>query len=226
MRRPTPEQLGLTAAEFRRLAALETPARIQRFLDRIPSNFEFAGETVLPVREVLKQRRAHCIEGAFVAACALWVAGERPLVMYLKAVDDYHHVITLFRRGRCWGAISKTNAVYLRYRDPIYRTVRELALSYAHEYANGEGKRTLRAFSNPFDLSRITPSKWVSSERDCWELHDKLYDLPHTRLMSSAQARHLAQFDWFQREAGKRLEHAKPVRAGRIAHWTKSKKSA
>ena len=101
------EDLGLTRAEFSVLARLSTPAKIQGFLDALPSNFEIGGQTCLPVREVLRQRRAHCIEGAMLAACALWVHGEPPLLMDLRAERDYDHVVALFRRGTCWGAISK-----------------------------------------------------------------------------------------------------------------------
>src|ERR1043166_4610055 len=135
-RRARREDLGLSAAEFRVLQRLRTPEKIQDFLNALPANFEPHGDTCLSVREVLKRRRAHCIEGAFLAACALWINGEPPLLLDLKATRDYDHVVALFRRGGCWGAISKTNHLPLRYRDPVYRTLRELAMSYFHEYAN------------------------------------------------------------------------------------------
>src|SRR5262245_46689 len=132
-RRPA---LGLTRAEFHTLERLRTPERIQAFLNAMPANFEPEGDTVLSVREVLRQRRAHCIEGAMLAALALWIQGEPPLLFDLAAIRDYDHVVTLFRRGGRWGAISKTNHLTLRYRDPVYRSLRELAMSYFHEYAN------------------------------------------------------------------------------------------
>jgi hypothetical protein len=222
-RAPTYTDLGLTWNEYRKLRSLNTPDKIQTFLDLVPSNFERGGETVLPAREVMRQRRAHCIEGAFLAACALWVNGERPLVMHLKAVNDYHHVITLFRRSGHWGAVSKTNAVYLRYRDPIYRNYRELALSFMHEYANRRGQKTLRAFSRPLDLSTIDPKLWISAEEDCWKVHDRLYYLPHTRILSTAQARQLRVFDDFQRGTGRRVEYAKPEpTTQRPRHWARA----
>src|SRR2546426_5283715 len=131
------EDLRLTRAEFAILGRLDAPQRIQLFLNAIPINHEIGGETVLSVREVLRQRRAHCIEGAMLAACALWVHGEPPLVMHLDCHEsDFPHVVALFRRAGGWGAISKTNGAPLRYRDPIYRTLRELALSYFHEYSD------------------------------------------------------------------------------------------
>ena len=152
------EDLGLTRAEFSVLARLSTPAKIQGFLDALPANLEIGGQTCLPVREVLRQRRAHCIEGAMLAACALWVHGEPPLLMDLQAERDYDHVVALFRRGGCWGAISKTNPPLLRWRDPVYRTLRELAMSYLHEYANVNPRmlRTCSALTCGFD-----PKLWV-----------------------------------------------------------------
>src|SRR5271169_2752243 len=116
------EDLDLTPSEFAILRQLDTPPKIQLFLNAIPANHEIGGETMLSVRQVLRQRRAHCIEAAFVAACAQWIHGEPPLVMYMDcAPSDFPHVLVLFRRGACWGAVSKSNGAHLRYRDPIYR---------------------------------------------------------------------------------------------------------
>src|SRR5438128_8591907 len=116
------EDLGLARDEFAILERMSTPQKTQAFLNAIPMNHEAGGETVLSVREVLRQRRAHCIEGAFVAACALWVNHRPPLVMHLDCDPaDWPHVVALFRRARAWGAISKSNHIGLRYRDPVYR---------------------------------------------------------------------------------------------------------
>ena len=152
--------------EFAVPGAPGDPLRIQAFLNATPINHEIGGETVLSVREVIRQRRAHCIEGAMFAACALWVQGEPPLVMHLDCHEsDFPHVVALFRRGGAWGAISKTNGAPLRYRDPIYRTLRELAMSYFHEYSNRRGHKTLRSYSTSFDLRRI-PSRTGSRRRN------------------------------------------------------------
>src|SRR2546421_7423674 len=124
------EDLGLTPAEFAVLRRLDTPQKIQRFLHGLGQNFELDGDSCQPVGEVLRTRRAHCIEGAMLAACALWVHGEPPLLLDMRAERDYDHVVALFRRHGRWGAISKTNGVGLRWRDPVYRTLRELAISY------------------------------------------------------------------------------------------------
>src|SRR5438445_8488823 len=119
-----------------------------------------------------------------LAACALWVHGEPPLLMDLQAERDYDHVVALFRRGRCWGAISKTNPPLLRWRDPVYRTLRELAMSYLHEYANRRHQKTLRSFAGPFDLRRVAPSEWVTCTRNCWDIANRLEDLRHTPLVT------------------------------------------
>jgi hypothetical protein len=166
---------------------------------------------VLSVREVLRQRRAHCIEGAMLAAAALWVHGEPPLVMHLDChISDFPHVITLFRRNGAWGAISKTNGAPLRYRDPIYRSLRELALSYFHEYSNRRGHKTLRTYSCSFDLRRIDPAEWVTNVKSCWGAHDRLVALRHFALISKRQERLLAKRDPFERKASRLVEYPKP----------------
>ena len=202
------EDLGLTVAEFATLRRLGSPEKIQAFLNAIPCNHEIGGETVLSVREVLRQRRAHCIEGAMVAACALWVHGEKPALMHLDCHEsDYPHVIALFRRGGAWGAISKTNGAPLRYRDPIYRSLRELALSYFHEYSNRRGHKTLRSYSVSFDMRRLDPALWVTNEKACWVAHDRLVDLRHFALITKRQERLLSRRDRFEVEASKLVEY-------------------
>ncbi|HTP94514.1 MAG TPA: hypothetical protein VMK05_01590 [Burkholderiales bacterium] len=206
------EDLGLTPAEFRTLQRLSTPQRIQDFVNSIPANYEPDGDTCLSVREVLRQRRAHCIEGAFVAACALWIHGEPPLVLDLKAVRDYDHVVALFRRGGCWGAISKTNHVPLRFRDPVYRSLRELAMSYFHEYSNKRHQKTLRQYSRAFDMRRIDPKVWVTSGEDCWEVAERLDRIRHYPLIAGRQEKLLRRRDTMERRAQALREHRRPRR--------------
>ena len=207
------EDLDLRPGEFAVLRRLSTAPKIQSFLNAICINHETGGATILSVREVLAQRRAHCIEAALVAACALWVHGEPPLVMHLDcAATDYPHVIALFRRGRDWGAISKSNGMPLRYRDPIYRSLRELALSYFHEYSNRRGHKTLRSYSIPFDMRRLDPADWVTSLKSCWMTHDRLVGLRHYPLITRRQERLLAKRDAFERKAGKLVEYPRPPR--------------
>ena len=181
---------ALTPSRVCVLRRLSTPQKIQSFLNAICINHETGGETILSVREVLAQRRAHCIEAAFVAACAFWVHGEPPLVMHLDcAPTDYPHVIALFRRGRDWGAISKSNGTPLRYRDPVYRSLRELAMSYFHEYSDRHGRKTLRSYSVAFDLRRIDPELWVTNAHACLETNDRLASARHYPLVTPRQQR-------------------------------------
>jgi len=207
----TREDLGLTRAEFRRLALLDTPEKIQNFLTyEVKQNFEIGGETVLSVREVLKQRRAHCIEGAMVAACAMWINGEPPLLFDLEAERDVDHVVTIFKRHGCWGAISKTNSPVLRWRDPIYRSLRELAVSYAHEYCNKRGQKTLRRYSVPFDLRRVDPKMWVTNGKHCWDVANMLLYIRHYPLMSRRQEKSLRLRDPTEKLANALLQYPRP----------------
>lgn len=221
------EDLGLTRGEYAVLRRLSTPQKIQAYLNAVPINHEVGGETILPVREVLRQRRAHCIEGAFLAAAALWVNGEPALVMHLDCdLSDFPHAIAVFRRGRCWGAISKTNGAPLRYRDPIYRSLRELAMSYFHEYYNKRGRKTLRSYARPYDMRRVDPALWVTHRKSCWEAHDLLADLHHVKLITGRQERLLSRRDPFERAVSKAVEWPSPKtkKRKRAAAKAKAKK--
>jgi hypothetical protein len=205
------EDLGLTLREYAVLLRLDTPHRIQAFLNRISINHETGGETVYSVRQVLRHRRAHCIEGAFLAACALWVHGDPPLVMHLDCdLSDYPHVIALFRRDGHWGAVSKTNGVALRFREPIYRTLRELAISYFHEYSDKRGRKTLRSYTAAFDLRKLDAGQWITSEKSCWAAHDRLVELRHYPLVTQRQIRRLARRDPFESVVGKLVQYPSP----------------
>jgi hypothetical protein len=214
-RRASRETLGLTRAEFAVLRRLRTPEKIQAFLYGLKQNFEQQGETCNSVRTVLKERRAHCIEGAMLAACALWIHGERPLLLDFQAVHDFDHVVALFRRNGRWGAISKTNGIGLRWRDPVYRSLRELAMSYLHEYYNKRDRKTLRTYSLPYDLRRMKTEDWVTGEKGAWDLVDELEAVRHFKLMTPAQARSLVRRDPFEREVGALLQYRRPKKRGK-----------
>lgn len=177
-------------ALFRRLS---TPQKVQDYLDELPVNFELSGETYMSPRRVIKEATAHCFEGALVAAAALAYHGHKPLLLDFRTLPvDEDHVVTLFKRDGHWGAISKTNHACLRFRDPVYRTVRELAMSFFHEYIWGEGgAKTLREVSKPFDLSRYAPERWVSPEEDLFWLVETLDESPHDSLIPKGSARML-----------------------------------
>ncbi len=193
---------GLTKAEESLLRKLKTPALIQDYLDRLPINFETNGDTHFSPRVVLKEKKAHCIEGALLAATALWIQGKPPLLLDLKTKQhDDEHVVALFKEGGYWGAISKTNHAVLRYRDPIYRTVRELALSYYHEYfLTKTGEKTLVSYSRPFDL-RTQGDAWVTDEEHLWYLDDCLNNHPHYPLVPKHIAKKIRPATKFERVA-------------------------
>ena len=196
----------------RAIARLRTPERVQDYVTGLSTNFEVDGDTCLSVVGVIERGHAHCIEGAFVAAYALWLTGERPMLMDMQAEGDDDHVVALFRRGGCWGAISKSNHVWLRWRDPIYRSLRELALSYFHEYVYNE-RKTLRRYSRSFDLSRVDPALWVTNREDCWGVAEAVDSVRHYPLITREQARRLRGRDAFEQRAGRMIEFAAPPKA-------------
>ena len=201
-----PSDLGLSKPERMQLGGLRTTRALQAYIDSIPINVERDGDTCYTVREVLHHRCAHCIEAALVAACALWLQGEPPLLLDLRARGDFDHVVALFRRNGLWGTISKSNHVQLRGRDPVYRSLRELAMSYFHEYHNEHGERTLREYSRAFDLRKVHLRHWVSGE-GAWEV-ERLLDLTrHYRLFPVAQDRLLSPIDAMERKAKRLIEY-------------------
>lgn len=193
-----------TAGERRLLRSLRTPARIQDFLNELPQNHEPDGDTCYSPRLVLRHGRAHCMEGAMLAAAALRMSGERPVVLDLTTTDDdQDHVVALFRRHGCWGAISKTNHAVLRYREPAYRTLRELVMSYFHEYFLQErGKKTLRSYAGPVDLSRFDRRGWMTSQEQVWYVPEYLASVRHRVVLTRAQIASLRPADGIERRAG------------------------
>ena len=209
-RRASIEDLGLTKGEFAVLRRLSSPEKIQAYLLRLAQNFEPDGDSCASVRVVLREQRAHCIEGAMLAAAALWIHGEPPLLLDLRAVKDSDHVVALFRRKGHWGCISKTNGPSLRWRDPVYRTLRELALSFLHEYSNRHDRKSLREYSVPYDLRRADPKCWVTAEDGAWDIAERLDEIRHYRLVSKAQEKLLQRRDPFERQVAALTQYAKP----------------
>jgi hypothetical protein len=204
------EDLGLTKAEFAVLRRLSTPRKIQAYLFDLRQNFEPGGDTCRPVQRVLREGNAHCIEGAMLAACALWVHGEPPLLLDMRAERDYDHVVALYRRHGRWGALSKTNGPTLRSRDPVYRTLRELAVSYFHEYYNKSHHKTLREYSRPYDLRRADPKLWVTGEKNAWAIPEALDALRHYRLAERRHLKSVTRRDPFERKVGNLLQYRRP----------------
>ena len=201
---------GLSEKEFYVLKKLNTPQKIQDFLDTLPINFEKGGDTCLSPRAVLREKKAHCIEGAMLAAVALWIAGERPLLLDFKTPpEDEDHVVALYKQNGYWGAISKTNHAVLRFRDPVYRTTRELALSYFHEYfITDTGKKTLTSYSRPFSLARFG-AKWITSEKNLWYIASSLDKSPHTKIVPKKNARLIRPVSKIERATFKLTEWTK-----------------
>ena len=181
-----------TKAEQRVLRRLSTPERIQRFLDGLAYRTE--GEAVCP-RQVLVERRAHCLDGALFGAAALRRLGHPPLLLDLRAVRDDDHVLALYRIDGCWGALAKSNFVGLRSREPVHRTLRELVLSYFEQYFNLDGEKTLRAFSPPLSLRQFDRLGWERRDEPLPLVAERLDALRHRRLLTRAQERRLRAVD-------------------------------
>lgn len=182
----------LTPAEHRALARLDTPQKIQTFIEKLPPNFELKGDTCMSPRQVLTTRTAHCAEAAVLAVAALTYHGKPAWLMDIQALpSDQDHIVTLFKEGGLWGAISKTNHAVLRWRDPIYRSVRELAMSYAHEYNLNYGKKSMRAYSKPFSLTRYPLSRWLIAPGDLFWLMEDIDRSPHLPLAPKAALRRM-----------------------------------
>ena len=193
------ESFGLSAADVRTLRALKTPARIQKFVDAL--EYQYADTAGSPAR-VLRERKGHCLEGALVAAAALRVNGHPPLVMDLESVHDDDHVVALFRARGLWGGIAKSNFAGLRFRPPVYRSLRELALSYFAHYYNLRGEYTLRAYSLPVNLARLDRLRWMTSEEGVWCVAELLIAARHYPLFPHMVARALPRLDRRSFEAG------------------------
>jgi hypothetical protein len=198
-RRAGLESFGLSPANLRTLRSLKTPAKIQKFIDAL--QYQYADTAGSP-RRVLRERKGHCLEGALLAAAALRVNGHPPLLMDLEAVRDDDHVVALYRERGLWGGIAKSNYAGLRFRAPIYRTLRELALSYFEHYYNLRGERTLRAYAGPVNLERLDSRHWMTAEEDAWCVPEMLIQARHYALLPDAVARTLPRLDRRSFEAG------------------------
>ena len=186
------QRFGFTAGELRTLRALKTPVGIQRFLDKLPYNLSITSRSP---RQVLRDETASCLEGGIFAAAALRVIGYPPLIFDLEADNDTDHVVAIFKGRGHWGAIAKSNFTGCRYREPVYRSLRELALSYFNIYFNLRFERTLRRYSRPVNLARFDHLDWMASEEPIWFVADHLCEIPHISLFPAALAKRLTSVD-------------------------------
>ncbi len=194
---------GFTRKELSILRKLSTAEKIQRYLDDLDYNKEKEGETCRSPRRVLRDQTAHCFEGALLAAAALRVNGDPPLVVDLEAVRDDDHIIAVFKRNGHWGALAKSNYAGLRFREPVYKTIRELVMSYFEHYYNLKGEKTLRRYSLPLNLARFDSMAWMIAEEDLWPLNDYLLTLKHYAILTPTMERSLSIMDRRLFEAGK-----------------------
>jgi len=165
-----------TKDEIKILQTLNNPDKIQSFLDSIEYNPNY--ECRSP-RWVIKKKSAHCFEGALFAAAALQFIGYKPLIIDMRAVNDDDHVISVFKEDGYWGAVAKSNFTSLRFREPVYRSLRELIMSYFDFFFNVDGYKSLRSYSRPFDLSVYDSRKWATTDEDLEYIGDKIESLHH-----------------------------------------------
>lgn len=194
-----PSDSTFTRAELRLLQPLRSPERIQAFLDGVGYS---ADPCYRSPRSVLRDRKAHCFDGALFAACALRRLGQRPLLVDLRAVRDDDHVLAIFERRGHFGAVAKSNFVGLRFREPIFRTLRELALSYFEDYYNTDGEKTLRGYSVPLDLRAFDRLRWMTEDGGLDAVARRLDEIRHYPLLSPAMVAGLARVDPRSYDAG------------------------
>src|SRR5437870_6557958 len=184
--------LGFTPSESRRLRTLKTPAGIQKFLDDLPYNLSY---TARSPKKVLHDRTASCLEGGIFGAAALRVIGFPALIFDLEAEQDTDHVVAIFKVRRHWGAVAKSNSTGCRYREPVYRDLRELAMSYFNIYFNLRFERTLRRYSRPVNLARFDDLNWMTTEKPIWFIAEYLCEIPHISLLPRGAEKRLTRVD-------------------------------
>ena len=186
------ESYGFTPAELRTIRAMKDPNGVQRFLNSLPYHL---AQTCWSPRTVLRERTVHCLEGAIFGAAALRVLGYPPLLWDLEAERDTDHVLAIFRQNGCWGAVAASNYAGCRYREPVYRTLRELAMSYFNLYFNLAKQRSLRRYSNPVNLKRFDHLGWMTSDKEVWFIPEYLCEIPHKSLLTPRQVKALHRAD-------------------------------
>lgn len=194
-----------TKDEIKLFKKLNSPQKIQDYLNSLQFNFEKKSDTCSSPRKVIETKMAHCMEGAIFAAACLEFHGEKPLVLDLRVSKmpfDYDHVVAVFKKYGCLGAISKTNHAVLRYREPVYKSVRELVMSFFHEYYLEDGRKTLREYSDPFNLSYFDKINWRTSEKNLFEIPEFLDKIKHHKILSAKQIKNLRKVDKIEIKAG------------------------
>jgi hypothetical protein len=181
-----------TKSELDFIRQFRKPYDIQRFLDSVPYNA--IAECRSP-RKVIADPKAHCFEGALFAAAMLREIGCKPLILDMMAENDDDHVIAVFQVGKYWGAIAKSNTTALKYREPVYRSIRELVMSYFDFYFNTLGIKSLRSFSRPVDLTRFDRRNWMYTGEDLEYIGDYLSRISHKAILSQEMVAQLVPVD-------------------------------
>jgi hypothetical protein len=202
---------GFTQSELRQLRALKNPAGVQKFLDELSYNLSY---TARSPKKVLRDRTASCLEGGIFGAAALRVLGFPPLIFDLEAEQDTDHVVAIFKVRSHWGAVAKSNFTGCRYREPVYRSLRELAMSYFNIYFNLRGERTLRRYSRPVTLARFDQLNWMTTEKPIWFVAEYLCEIPHVSLLTPAMEKNLTRVDR-RTVRGEMVGHRKNNRRGK-----------
>jgi hypothetical protein len=193
-----------TQTEIKLFKSLNTPAKLQDYLNTLKHNPK---DTWRSPRGVIKSGEAYCIEGAILAAGVLQFHGHKPLILDIRGFDpDVDHVLAVYKQRGFFGAISKTNHAVLRYREPVYKTLRELVMSFFHEYFLDSGKKTLRDYSKLVDLSQFNKKQWQTSEKNLEYIAEYLDGVKHYKILKPWQKRNLRKADKIEIEAGKLLE--------------------
>jgi hypothetical protein len=186
--------------ELKVFSQLTSPVKIQKFLDSLPYSTE---ERYRCPRSVLLDNKAHCYDGAVLAAAALQMIGFPPLLVEMLPNDrDDDHILAVFRQKKCWGAVAKSNFVGLRYREPVYRSLRELIMSYFESYFNIAGERTLLGYTASLNLSRFDKFDWLIHDSAMDVIDDALNGVRKYRIMTPAMTRKLTCVDKRSYKAG------------------------
>lgn len=191
----------LTDAERAEVAGCTTPFRVQEFLDQIA--YDGADRNRSPLG-VIRERHSHCLDGGLLGAALLRRLGYRPQVldMWPEPGTDDDHVLAVFQVDGYWGAVAKSNFVNLRFREPVFRTLRELILSYFENFFNVEGQKTLRSFTLPVDLRRYDAADWETNERTVDAIEERLKQMRRIAVINERQRALLSPVDARTLQAG------------------------
>ncbi len=211
----------LNPDELSLIKKLNTPKKIQDFLDAVPFNFQKKGQTYFSPRRLLRKKSAHCLEGALFAYLCLCYHNYESYILDLKvkksAKEDFDHVVAIFAikikgGGKTWGAISKTNHAVLRYRDPIYKSSDEVARSYFHEYFLDDGQKTLDSYSKPLAIFKKFGLSWITKEDDLHDIAEWIDNSAHFKFVAKGVQKMI-------RKVGKT-----EIKGAAITEWDKNSK--